>query len=919
MLWGALLTRKGPLVDAVKWRANRLSLTGAGRKRPSLALFSVVLGIFLLVIGIFSHVAEARRAKDPSELLSLNFQNAQLSKVIETLVFQRRVNIVYPPDLNMPVTARLEKVHWKDALDAILKNHGYGFVEVGNIIRIDKVEKLEKEQITKEYPLNRVSAETIDPVLKGIIGGDGRFQYIPKAPTLEGDERGTLMVSASVENHDLVERALANLAVPTGSTKPYVEGPEGGDRMSMRFVRTPVDQAMRMLCRRVGLNVVWESKPKGFVTLDVVHVKFVQALDAILIPLEYRHIQEDNSIRVVSKEAFKEAQYSRVFEMKYGLASVVQPVITEAIGDAGTVKLIGEEGTSKKLLVKAPEEELRDTERLIASLDKPVQQILINLLIVEVTLGDNLTLGIDWSTSLSMQGGSRPTRFPFGGSDQAPQPGEISFGLINASGLGGAFEALRLKSNVKVLSEPSVTTQDNQESRILVGQSYPIAVETLDRQTLQRTVTLDRYQDIGIELKVLPSVCEDGLIDMRLDPKVSEVGQLVEDRFPVINTREASTRVRVRHGQAAVIGGLIRTRKEKSRRAIPVLSKLPAIGKLFRSKRNDETRSELLIFVIPKIIGYEKPFELGEAKAHPAPVRVLERSVKATEEQIEKAAVAPAKSTVAEEAVEEATARVAEKNPLPAQKAEVDKPEKRKLLVKESAAVEVAQVTEKPATPNVEKSPPINIRKSSPVKNLTSEFALTQAALQKALQTAKKDRPMVKKDKPEKVKVPLKVRAQKLFASTKKAPTLDRKVAKAMVEDTPNPQEAVGPEELYKTIVGQNPELKTIKTKAAVKKPVIKLVKAPARKAVKKLFKKVPMEECFPEPAALPGAQKHVVAKGETLWAIARRYNTKVHKLQELNPELANIDSLAIGDTLIVPELVEKTHTLAAATMTPSE
>ena len=161
---------------------------------------------------------------------------------------------------------------------------------------------------------------------------------------------------------------------------------------------------------------------------------------------------------------------------------------------------------------------------------------------------------------------------------------------------------MKRSSKVRILNEPSLTVRDDEEATILVGQSYPITVETLDRQTLQRTITLDRYQDIGIELKVLPRICEGTIVDLKISPKVSEVGELVENRFPVINTREAETRIQVHNGEAAVIGGLIRNRVEKSRRAVPFLSKIPGIGKLFQTNSTTDARTELLIFVVPQIL-----------------------------------------------------------------------------------------------------------------------------------------------------------------------------------------------------------------------------------------------------------------------------------------------------------------------------
>lgn len=538
------------------------------------------------------------------ELVQLNVQDLELSRVIELLVKDRDLNIIYPPGLTNKVTVRLKDVHWQEALRAVLRMHGYGFTTSGSIIMVDSVDKLAPDMTTRNYRLRYFSYSSIEPVLKGVIGESGLMQFVPRPATAEGDEMGTMIITSSPEGHEMITRVLGIYDIPAARRRPFVEGPFNDSTVNIRFVETPVELAMRMLSDKYGLNIVWETKINGRVSLTLNRVGLRQALDSILVPLQYRYHHNGSNVRIVKEEGFTRPSFSRVFELEYITASEASKALDHRVKDVGTAQIIGEEGISRRLMITAPEETISELAGIIAKMDVPRQQILINLFFVEVSLTEGNTLGIDWSVQMSLQGGTRETAFPFNNSTTITGNPAFNFGLINAQNLGGAFDALKRSSKVRILNEPSLTVRDDEEATILVGQSYPITVETLDRQTLQRTITLDRYQNIGIELSVLPRVCENSVIDLKISPKVSEVGELVENRFPVINTREAETRIQVTNGEAAVIGGLIRNRVEKARRSVPILSKIPGIGKLFQTNTTNDSRTELLIFVVPKILNH---------------------------------------------------------------------------------------------------------------------------------------------------------------------------------------------------------------------------------------------------------------------------------------------------------------------------
>jgi type II secretory pathway component GspD/PulD (secretin) len=142
----------------------------------------------------------------------------------------------------------------------------------------------------------------------------------------------------------------------------------------------------------------------------------------------------------------------------------------------------------------------------------------------------------------------------------------------------------------------------HQPARILIGQRFPITVESLDRQTALRTVTLDYFEDVGIVLTVTPRTAGKDMINLSVRPQASAIASLVDNRFPIIDTREADCQLLIRSGHTAVIGGLLRDRAEKDEQGLPVLAHLKVLGRLFGGHRNTKRKTELLVCVTPAIL-----------------------------------------------------------------------------------------------------------------------------------------------------------------------------------------------------------------------------------------------------------------------------------------------------------------------------
>lgn len=181
----------------------------------------------------------------------------------------------------------------------------------------------------------------------------------------------------------------------------------------------------------------------------------------------------------------------------------------------------------------------------------------------------------------------------------------ILFQKLNGTQFEVMLHALEEDVDTNTLSAPRIMALNNQEATILVGTKYPILKQdtTGAGSTAVTTVTLDYYQDIGIQLNVVPQIGENGYVNMVVHPAVSSYTNVLGDnKYPIIDTREAETRILMKDGETIVIGGLLKDVKSKGMSGVPFLSKIPFAGPLFRRDTVDNEKIDLLVFITARIV-----------------------------------------------------------------------------------------------------------------------------------------------------------------------------------------------------------------------------------------------------------------------------------------------------------------------------
>jgi general secretion pathway protein D len=240
--------------------------------------------------------------------------------------------------------------------------------------------------------------------------------------------------------------------------------------------------------------------------------------------------------------------------------------------------------------------------RVIETLDKPIPQVLIKVLFLEVTYSNGLDLGVEGSFSY----GSDPTKDSIltdFGVDNAVRGG---FYRILDSDFTATLRALATAGKLEVLSRPSVLARNNETATITIGQEVPFIRNSRVTDNGQ-TINTVEYEDIGIILEVTPHITPDRMVEMEVYPEIST---LTGDTVPISDTvdatviakRSAETRVAVADGKTVVIGGLMEDNETEAVQKIPILGDIPVLGFFFRRTISNKSKTELLIFLTPHVV-----------------------------------------------------------------------------------------------------------------------------------------------------------------------------------------------------------------------------------------------------------------------------------------------------------------------------
>lgn len=265
------------------------------------------------------------------------------------------------------------------------------------------------------------------------------------------------------------------------------------------------------------------------------------------------------------------------------------------------------------LVISAPPSLLATIRGVVAELDVPRAQVLVEALIVEVN-GDLVNnLGIEWQTNPANAGEGVVGGFSNFPSDISPLSlgdngalnlgSGLSLGYFRNGNLRGIVNALTGETNANILSTPTIVSLDNEEAEILVGSNVPFITgsQTLDGSS-DPFQTIER-QDIGITLKVKPRINNNNSVTLEIEQSVENIAPSAANTADIVtNKREIKTRVLVGNDKILVLGGLMRDVVTDVENKVPLLGDIPVMGNLFKSKKTNITKNNLMVFLHPRIL-----------------------------------------------------------------------------------------------------------------------------------------------------------------------------------------------------------------------------------------------------------------------------------------------------------------------------
>ncbi|QXI41025.1 type IV pilus secretin PilQ [Pseudomonas xantholysinigenes] len=389
-----------------------------------------------------------------------------------------------------------------------------------------------------------------------------------------------------------------------------------GEPMSLNFQDVEVRAVLQVMADYAGVNLVASDTVQGRITLRLEQVPWQQALDLVLRSRGLGRRQEGNVLLVAPlaelaerslgarQEQALEAQLEPlqralipVFHAQAAeLAELLAASLAEEGGPAGRGS-VSVDARTNTLVVALPAQRLAELRRLVEQLDLPVRQVMIEARIVEAGVDYEKALGVRWGAPLYGQD-SRLGNELFVDLGVERATSGVGVGLLRSDILLDLeLSAMEKSGNGEIISQPKVVTADKETARILKGTEVPY------QETTRSGATSISFREASLSLEVTPQITPDGKVVMAVRVTKDEpdfVNAL--NNVPPIRKNEVNAKVRVADGETIVIGGVYSTSQNKVVDKVPFFGDLPYVGRLFRRDALQEKKSELLVFLTPRIM-----------------------------------------------------------------------------------------------------------------------------------------------------------------------------------------------------------------------------------------------------------------------------------------------------------------------------
>ena len=413
-----------------------------------------------------------------------------------------------------------------------------------------------------------------------------------------------------------------------------------GKRVSLDFQDVEVRTILQILAKESGMNIVASDSVQGKMTISLKDVPWDQALDLVMQARNLDMRKQGNIINIAPREellnkdkATLQAQneietlgplVSQTFQLKYKSVEEFRKVlnINDTNNSTNNNSILTSRGSAlmdpatNTLSITDTPNIIQKFEKLVAQLDVPSQQVMVEARIVEAQDGFSRELGVRFGGGYRSVNGTNSTTVGGLASGALGSFGESRFGIPNvnlpvssptsalslirstASGaLGLELQAMQEENRGKIISSPRVLTQDRKEAVIESGKEVPY------QEASSSGATTTSFKKAVLGLTVTPQITPDGNVIMDVVVKKDSVDLSCSTYAPCINTKNLNTRAMVEDGGTLILGGIYEEDNSNLDRKVPLLGDIPVLGNLFKYQKRNQSRNELLIFITPRIMG----------------------------------------------------------------------------------------------------------------------------------------------------------------------------------------------------------------------------------------------------------------------------------------------------------------------------
>lgn len=405
---------------------------------------------------------------------------------------------------------------------------------------------------------------------------------------------------------------------------------QSGQNLTLELESVPLIDVLYMIAQQNSLNLVVSGDVAGDVSVRLSNVDIATALDAILTSNGYNYFLRGSVIVVKSQAQVASGELqSRMMTLRYAAPAMIQKALKARLSEKGQIVILDQQGESavasgaiykaNRILITDYPSVLPELVDLVLELDKPERVVMIQARIIETKVDDQSKLGILWPSAVSGKlagaddGVSTSTTTSTTSSSNTaasawdPNNGNFTWGKLSTDQLSFVLDFLEKDGNSKLISDPRVSTLENHEAVIQVQTVIPI--QTINRFTEgSSTSDIVTFQDeeIGISLRVIPRINEEGKITLEVHPKVADIIGYAgpsDNQKPITSERSVETTITVGEGETVALGGLLKDDEIINEQRVPLLGHIPVLGKLlFTNRSKEKSTSDLIILITPTLM-----------------------------------------------------------------------------------------------------------------------------------------------------------------------------------------------------------------------------------------------------------------------------------------------------------------------------